>query len=85
MVFRRSPWAKVGNVFGFGADECCARSQRRLKYNQQKMEPDSLHLLRQCGSSAEEKRTGQQHLQALADKLLSLRDTADGTVIFFFF
>lgn len=78
MVFRRSPWDKVNNVFGFGADECCARSQRRLKY-------DSLHLLRQCGSAAEEKRTGQQHLQALADKLLSLRDTADGTVIIIFY
>lgn len=82
--FRLSPWDKVDNVFGFGADECCARSRRRLKYYQQKIEPDSLHHLRQCGSSAEEKGTGQQHLQALADKLLSLRDTADGTDFFFF-
>lgn len=83
LVLQRLPWDKVNNVYGFGADECCARSQRRLTYYQQKIELDSLHRLRQFGSSAEEKRTGQQHLQALADKLLSLRDTADGTVISF--
>lgn len=60
----------------------CTLSEE-IKVLSAKIEPDSLHLLRQCGSSAEEKRTGQQHLQALADKLLSLRDTADGTSFFF--
>lgn len=49
------------------------------------MELDSLHLWRQSGSSAEEKRTGQQRLQALGDKLLSLRDVADGIPSFFIF
>lgn len=61
----------------------CTLSEE-IKVLSAKIEPDSLHLLRQCGSSAEEKRTGQQHLQALADKLLSLRDTADGTIFFFY-
>lgn len=42
----------------------CTLSEE-IKVLSAKRELDSLHLLRQCGSSAEEKRTGQQHLQRL--------------------
>lgn len=68
----------------FAAGRCRALSRRRLKYYQQKWSLTVCPFGDKPGSSAEEKRTGQQRLQALGDKLLSLRDVADGSFLSLF-